>query len=130
MELMLREVTEVVVNIFGADFEGVVESLPFRELGEGGGAGNGRGTTVGFPAEIFDRIGFGIDLDVHFHLVAADGVADGADGVSLKLRFVAHEEVAGVQKVIPYDVGVDPILTFLHRTIISRQVAYGFDFKR
>ena len=90
VKFVFREVAEVVVDILGGDFESVVEGFPFGEFREGGGAGDGGGATVGFPTEVLDGVGFGVDLNEHFHLVATNGVANEADGIGGELFFVAH----------------------------------------
>lgn len=119
VEFVFGKVAEVVVDVFGGNFEGVVEGLPFGEFREGRGAGDGGSAAVGFPAEIFDCVGFGVDLNKHLHLVAADGITDEANGVVFELFFVTHQEVAGVQKVFFDDIGINPILTLLHKSIIT-----------
>lgn len=87
---MFGEGAEVVVDILGGDFESVVQSLSFGHFGEGGSGGDGGGATVSFPFDVCNRIGFGVDFEVHFHLVATDRVTDGAASVILEFRLVAH----------------------------------------
>ena len=108
MEFVLGEATEVIGDIVGGDFESVIEGLAFGELRESRSGGNSGGATVGLPADIFDGVGGWVDLEEHFHLVTADGVADEADGVGFKFGFVAHEDISGIQKVFFDDVGINP----------------------
>lgn len=74
MEFVLGEIAQVIIDIFGGDFEGFVESFAFGEFGKSRGGGNGGSAAVSFPADVGNFIIF--NLDVHFHLIAADGVAD------------------------------------------------------
>ena len=126
VKFVLGEVAEVVIDGFGVDFEGFIESFAFGEFGKGGSTSNGRGAAVGFPANVLNCIGIWVHLDVHFHLVATDGVADQADGVGFKLRFVAHQKVTGIQKVILDNVGIYPILAFVHKMIIAQKLDFPY----
>lgn len=118
MKFVLGEFAEIIIDIFGSNFEGFVEGFTLGEFGKRRGGGDGRGAAVSFPTDVGDFIGFLVDFDVHFHLVATDGVADYASGVTFELGFVAHQEVTGVQKVVFDCVRVNPILAFVHRDII------------
>ena len=71
---MFWQRTEIVVDIFGGDFEGFVQCFAFGKLGESGGGSDGGGAAVGLPTNVDDFVVF--DFDVHFHLVTTDRVAD------------------------------------------------------
>ena len=124
VEFVLGEFAEIVIDIFGGDFKSFVQGFTFGELGKSRGGGYSRSAAVSFPADVYDFISFFVYFNKHFHLIATDRVAHQAGRIALKLTFVAHQEVARVQKVILHNIGIDPILALVHNMIISQQVRY------
>lgn len=106
MKLMCGQAAEEFGDFSGADFESIVESLTLGKFRESGSRGNGAGAAISFPFDVFDFVVF--DLEKHFHLIATNRVADNPLSIVRVFGFVAHQEVARVQKMLFDDIGIDP----------------------